>query len=95
MSLTSFLRRHWSGRIVEIKITSLHIARAPPNADELRKESTPDGLRLVRIGNSPERCGLKSGGLTSVALVAADPVVLGSQIRSAPREIMNSNLWRC
>ena len=67
---------------------------APPNAGELCKESTPDDLRLVMIGSCPKRYGLKSGGLTSVASVAADPVVLSSQMRSMPREIMNSNLWR-
>lgn len=79
VSLTGFLRRHWSGRIAEIKVTSLHVARAPPNADELCKESTPDGLRLVRISGSPERYRLKSGGLTTVASIATGPVILGSE----------------
>ena len=86
VSLTSFLRRHWSGRIAEIKITSLHVARAPPNADELCKESTPDDLRLVMMVGSPECYRLKLGGLTSVTSIAADPFVSGNEMRSTPRE---------
>ena len=95
VSLTSFLRRHWSGRIAKMKITSLHVARAPPTADELCKESTPDDLRLVMMVGSPECYRLKLGGLTSVASIATDPFVPGNEMRSTPREIMNSNLWRC